>query len=66
MDKKTISADVPEDLYERFTDFVTVKGRGWRGSKEVAYKAMDTAVQIALEDFLKKHQKPDTSVGKEA
>lgn len=64
--KRTISAEISEELYERFMDFVTVKGRGWRGRREASYKALDSAVEIALKEWLDKHRSPDTSGRKEA
>lgn len=54
----TLKAEIPEDLYNRFYKAATDKKGKWRGSKQSAGKALETAVQAALLSFLDSLEKP--------
>lgn len=43
---------ISAELYDRFHSIVTEKGRGWRGRRESAYKAEDSAGDVAIIEFL--------------
>jgi len=48
----TLKAEIPEDLYSRFYRAATDKKGKWRGSKQTAEKAFQTAVETAIQYFL--------------
>ena len=54
MATKTLSVELPEDLYTRFIETVTEKGGRWRSKrkKETSTKALESAVYAALMLFL--------------
>ncbi len=49
MTTKTLTIDIPQHLYERFYHLVCTK---FRSSKETYAKAMQSALEIALTNFL--------------
>lgn len=51
MATKTLAAEIPEDLYTRFTETVTKKGGFWR-NQESFTEALESAVTAALMLFL--------------
>jgi hypothetical protein len=53
-----LKATIPEDLYNRFYKAATNKKGKWRGIKQPAGKALETAVQAALLSFLDSLEKP--------
>jgi len=55
----TLKAEIPEDLYSRFYRAATDKKGKWRGSKQSAGKALQTAVEAALLQFLDSLEEPD-------
>jgi len=55
----TLKADLPEDLYNRFYKAATDKKGKWRGSKQSVGKALQTAVEAALNCFLDSLEEPD-------
>ena len=55
----TLKAEITEDLYDRFHRAATDKKGKWRGSKQSAEKALQTAVEAALECFLDSLEQPD-------
>ena len=54
MGTKTLQVEISEALYDRFYRVVTEKGGRWRSKnkKDAAYKAFQTAIEVALERFL--------------
>jgi len=54
-----LKADLPEELYSRFYRASTDKKGKWRGSKQSAEKAFQTAVEAALKCFLDSLEEPD-------
>jgi hypothetical protein len=54
----SLKIEIPEDLYYRFYKAATDKKGKWRGSKQSAGKALETAVQSALRSFLDSLDKP--------
>jgi len=52
MGTKKLQVEISETLYDRFYRVVTDKRGGWRGSKQPAYKAIQTAIEAALQEFL--------------
>jgi len=55
----TLKAEIPEELYNRFYRAATYKKGKWRGSKQSAEKALQTAVEAALKCFLDSLEEPD-------
>ena len=55
----TLTAEIPEELYNRFYRAATYKKGKWRGSKQSADKALQTAVEAALQCFLDYLEEPD-------
>jgi hypothetical protein len=49
---KMLKVEISDTLYDRFNTLVREKGGRWRGKNEAAYKASQTAVEVALEKFL--------------
>jgi hypothetical protein len=54
----TLKAEIPEDLYSKFYRSATDKKGKWRGSKQSAEKAFQTAIQAALQCFLDSLEEP--------
>jgi hypothetical protein len=54
----TLKAEIPDDLYNKFYRSATDKKGKWRGSKQSAEKAFQTAIQAALQCFLDSLEKP--------
>jgi hypothetical protein len=54
-----LKAEIPEELYNRFRKAATDKKGKWRGSKQSAEKAFQTAVEAALQSFLDSLSEPD-------
>ena len=52
MGTKILTVEISDILYDRFDSVVREKGWRWRGKNEAAYKAFQTAVEVALEKFL--------------
>jgi hypothetical protein len=54
MSKKTLTVELPEDIYERFIETVTKEGGPWRGRRkeETSTGAVESAVYAALILFL--------------
>lgn len=54
MSKKTLTVELPEDIYERFIETVTAEGGPWRGrhQQETFTGAVESAVYAALILFL--------------
>jgi len=52
MGTKKLEVEISETLYNRFYRVVVDKEGPWRSRKEQAYKAIRTAVEVALEQFL--------------
>ncbi len=54
MATKTLTVELPEDLYRKFIETVTEKGGPWRSQrkKETFTKALESAVYAALMLFL--------------
>ncbi len=54
MSKKTLTVELPEDIYERFIETVTAEGGPWRGRRqqETFTGAVESAVYAALILFL--------------
>ena len=65
MATKTLTVELPEDLYRKFIETVTEKGGLWRSrrKKETFTKAVESAVYAALMLFLQgldgKHELPE-------
>lgn len=57
MGTKTLKVEISDTLYDRFDSVVREKGGPWRGKNEAAYKAFQTAVEVALERFLNSLEK---------
>ena len=56
----TLKAEIPEDLYSRFHRVAIDKKGKWRGSKQSAEKALQTAIEAALlQCFLASLEEPD-------
>jgi len=55
----TIKAEISEDLYNKFYRSTTDKKGKWRGSKQSAEKAFQTAIKAALQYFLDSLEEPD-------
>jgi hypothetical protein len=55
----TLKVEIPEDLHKEFYKAATDKKGKWRGIKQSAEKALQTAVQAALLCFLDSLKKPD-------
>ncbi len=55
----TLKADISEELYSKFYRSVTDKKGKWRGSKQSAEKALQTAIEAALQYFLDSLEEPD-------
>ena len=55
----TLKADIPEELYSKFYRSVTDKKGKWRGSKQSADRARQTAIEAALQYFLDSLEEPD-------
>ncbi len=49
-----LQVEISDTLYQRFYEMVTKKGGKWRSNnkKETAQKAVQSAVEVALEKFL--------------
>ena len=54
----TLKAEIPEDLYSRFHRAAIDKKGKWRGSKQSAEKALQTAIEAALLHFLGSLEEP--------
>ena len=54
-----MKVEVPEDLYNEFYKAATSKNGKWRGNKQTAEKAFQSAVQAALLCFMDSLKKPD-------
>ena len=54
----TLKAEIPEDLYSRFYRVATGKRGKWRGSKQSAEKAFQTAIEAAMQYFLDSLEEP--------
>ncbi len=54
-----LKAEIPEELYSKFYRSVTDKKGKWRGSKQSAEKALQTAIEAALQYFLDSLEEPD-------
>lgn len=52
MGTKKLQIEISDTLYDRLYRVVTDKKGRWRGSKQPAYKAIQTAVEAALQEFL--------------
>jgi len=52
MGTKILEVEISDALYDRFFRLVMDKKGPWRGRREQAYKAIRTAVEVALEKFL--------------
>ncbi len=54
MSKKTLTVELPEDIYDRFVETVTGEGGPWRGrwKQETSAGAVESAVYAALLLFL--------------
>jgi hypothetical protein len=54
MGTKILQVEISDVLHDRFYKVVTEKGGKWRSrnKKEAAYKAVQSAVEIALKGFL--------------
>ena len=54
MGTKMLQVEISETLHKRFYEVVTKKGGKWRSNdkKETAHKALQSAVEVALERFL--------------
>jgi len=50
--ENTLSVQVEADLVERFVNTVTYKGDLWRSKKESFQDALESAVAVALAEFL--------------
>lgn len=61
MDTKMLKVEISDTLYDRFNTLVREKGGRWRGKNEAAYKAFQTAVEVALEKFLNSFEQSDRS-----
>lgn len=57
MGTEMLKVEISDTLYDRFDRVVTEKGGRWRGKNEAAYKAFQTAVEVALERFLNSLEK---------
>ncbi len=57
MGTKMLQVEISDTLYDRFNSVVREKGGRWRGKKEAAYKAFQTAVEVAIEEFLNSLEK---------
>ena len=55
----TLKAEVPEELFSKFYKAVTDKNGNWRGSKQSAEKARQTAIEAGLQYFLYSLEEPD-------
>ncbi len=55
----TLKAEIPEELYRKFYKAVTDKKGKWRGSKQSAEKARQTAIETALQYFVDSLEEPD-------
>lgn len=55
----TVNAQIPEDLYTKFRRAATDKKGKWRGSKQSSEKALQTAIEAALQCFLDSLEEPD-------
>ena len=55
----TLKAEIPEELYSKFYRSVTDKKGKWRGSKQSAEKARQTAIEAALQYFVDSLEEPD-------
>jgi len=51
MGTKTLQVEISDNLYDRFNRIIREKGGQRRGKNEAAYKAFQTAVEVALEKF---------------
>lgn len=54
MGTKKLMVDIPEELHDRFFEYVINK---FKAKPEPGYKAINTAVEIALTDFLERMEK---------
>jgi len=63
MGKKLLTVEISEELYNRFYSVVQPKGGPWRSRREAAYKAIESAVEIALTRFLDSLEEPDKGKG---
>lgn len=52
MGTKKLQVEISDTLYDRFDKVVREKGGRWRGKNEAAYKAFQSAAEVALEKFL--------------
>jgi len=49
---KSLTVELPEDIYSKFIETVTERGGPWRRSKETYTEAIESAVTVALMLFL--------------
>ena len=49
---KTLTVELPEDLYSKFVEAVTKRGGPWRRSDETYTEAVESAVMVAMMLFL--------------
>lgn len=59
METITLKAEIPKELYSKFYKAVTDKNGKWRGGKQSAEKAHQTAIEAALQYFLYSLEEPD-------
>lgn len=55
----TLKAEIPEELYSKFYKAATDKNGNWRGSKQSAEQARQTAIVAALQLFIDSMNEPD-------
>jgi metal-responsive CopG/Arc/MetJ family transcriptional regulator len=56
VDKKLLTVEIPEGLYEEFWTFAGRKGGPWRSRRQTAQEGLESAVEVALREFLDKYK----------
>ena len=56
MSKKLLTIEIPEELYDEFWGFAGSKDGPWRSNKQTAQDSLESAVKVAIREFLDKYK----------
>jgi metal-responsive CopG/Arc/MetJ family transcriptional regulator len=57
MSKQLLTVEIQGKLYDEFWSFAGSKGGPWRSRKQTAQDGIESAVEVALREFLEKYKK---------
>jgi hypothetical protein len=56
MSKQLLTVEIQGELYDEFWSFAGSKGGPWRSRKQTAQDGLESAVEVALREFLDKYK----------